>query len=209
MRNYMVFPLLMSICLVSAVYAEIPKVHFDREISRPTIKATGTWEKIASPGIINNANTPPGMLAYAVAENNCIFNWVPSNDSVRIAGQADIMDAILSQDESLLVVAERLGGANQNNSTRLVFVNILNNKLCGGFEIPERRIIKLFNLPGQNGRILALQEGQSAFQNSNALLNIDIRRKQVRQIGADITENISAICTDGYKVNRTGSVKSI
>jgi len=196
----MVFPLLMSIFFVFTLSAEIPKIRYDREIGRPAISATGTWEKISSAGISNNANTPPGMLAYAVAENNCIFNWVPSSDSARIAGQADIMDAILSQDESLLVIAERIGGANQNNSTRLVFVNLLNNKLCGGFEIPERRIVKLFNLPGQSGRILALQEGQSVFQNSNALLNIDLRRKRVRQIGADITENISAICTDGYKV---------
>ena len=200
MRNYIVFPLLLSICFVFVASAEVPKIRYNREIGRPTINATGSWEKIVSPGVINNANTPPGMLAYAVSENNCIFNWVPSHDVTRIGGQADIMDAIISQDESLLIMAERIGGANQNNSTRLVFVNLLSNKLCGSFEIPERRIIKLFNLPGHSGRILALQEGQSVFQNSNALLNIDIKRKQVRQIGADITENISAICTDGYKV---------
>ena len=196
----MIFPLLLIFCCFFTASAEVPKIRYERESGRPTVQATGIWEKIAGAGISNNSNTPVGMIAYAVAENNCMFNWVPSNDAARITGQADIMDAVLSQDESLLIIAERIGGANKNNSTRLVFVNLLNNKLCGGFEIPERRIVKLFTLPGQNGRILAYQEGQSVFQNSNALLNIDIRRKRVRQIGADITENISEICTDGNKV---------
>ena len=200
MRNYVIFPLLLIFCCFFTASAEVPKIRYEREAGRPTVQSTGIWEKIASAGVSNNAKTPMGMLAYAVAENNYIFNWVPSNDAARITGQADIMDAVLSQDESLLIIAERIGGANQNNSTRLVFVNLQNNKICGGFEIPERRIVKLFNLPGQSGRILALQEGQSVFQNSNAFLNIDLRRKRVRQIGADITENISEICTDGNKV---------
>lgn len=201
MRNYLIFPvLLLTAVVVSSVSAQVPKIHYDREIGRPEIKATGKLEKVMTPGAINNANTPPGMLAYAVAENNCIFNWEPSVDTGRITSQADIIDALLSPDESLLIIAERIGGANQNNSTRLLFVNLINSKLCGSMDIPERRIVKLLDLPGQNGTFLALQEGQSAFQNGNALLKIDIRRKRVRQIGQDINEQITGICTDGNSV---------
>ena len=140
------------------------------------------------------------MLAYAVAENNCMFTWIPSVDTSRLTGQADIIDALLSPDESLLIIAERIGGANKNNSTRLIFLNLLNNKICGGMDIPERRITKLLDLPGRNGTFLAFQEGQSVFNNGNALLVIDIRKKRVRQIGQNISDRISDVCTDGSNV---------
>ena len=200
MRNNLIFPLLLTAAIVSTVSAQVPKVHYAREIGRPEVTATGIWEKVAAPGMNNTGNTPPGMLAYAVAENNCIFNWTPSADTTRLTGQADIIGALLSPDESLLMIAERVGGANKNNSTRLIFLNLLNNRICGGMDIPERRITKLLDLPGSNGAFLAFQEGQSVFSNGNALLFIDIRKKKFRQIGQDINDKISDICTDGSKV---------
>ena len=201
MSNYLSFPMLMLCMTVFlTVSAQVPKIHYDREIGRPEVKATGTLEKISTPGAVNNANTPPGMLAYTVAENDCLINWVPSQDTGRITGQADIIDALVSSDESLLIVAERVGGANQNNSTRLIFINLLNNKICGSMDIPERRIVKLLDCPGQNGKFLAFQKGQSAFQNGDALLMIDVKKRRIRQIGKDITEEIADLCTDGERV---------
>lgn len=201
MRNYLSFPMLMlSMIVFSTVSAQVPKIHYDRDIGRPEVKATGTLEKISTPGAMNNAGTPPGMLAYAVAENDCLINWVPSPDTGRLTGQADIIDALVSSDESLLIVAERVGGANQNNSTRLIFINLMNNKICGSMDIPERRIVKLLDCPGHNGKFLAFQKGQEAFQNGDALLMIDVKKRQFKQIGKDISGGAADLCTDGERV---------
>lgn len=215
MGNCKSFPVLLTLLMmIFSVHADVPKIHYDLESRRPEVTPTGVWEKIASPGMRNNTDTPAGMLAYAISENGYLFNWRPSTDTSRISGQADIIGALLSQDESLLVIAERIGGAGKNNSTRLIFLNLINGKLCGGMDIPERRITAIANIPGENSKILAVQEGQSEFGNGNALLMIDLRRRRVRQITPDMEQPITSICTDGNKVwfaftegNRFGEIE--
>lgn len=199
---------------VFTVKASVPKIHYDIESRRPEVTPTGTWEKIVSPGILNNSATPAGMLAYIVSENDYLFNWRPSPDITRLSGQADITGAMLSQDESLLVIAERIGGTGKNNSTRLVFINLINGKLCGGLELQGRRITHIANIPGENAKILAVQEGQSEFKNGNALLTIDLRRKRVHQISPDLEQPITSFCNDGTRVwfafkngNRFGEIE--
>ena len=206
--------MLTALMMTLTVQATVPKIHYDLESRRPEVTPTGTWEKISSPGVRNNIDTPAGMLAYVISENGYLFNWRPSVDSTRLSGQADIIGAMLSQDESLLVVAERIGGAGKNNSTRLIFLNLINGKLCGGMEIPERRITHIANIPGENSKILAVQEGQSEFKNGNALLMIDLRRRLVRQISPDMEQRITSFCTDGSRVwfsfadgNRFGEIE--
>ncbi len=199
MKNNRFFLLLSMICCTFVLYAEVPKIHYDWQDTAAVVEPTGVWEKVASPGVQNNSSTPPGMLAYTISENNILFNWKPSTDISRLSGQADISGALLSLDESLLVIAEQIGGTGKPNSTRLVFVNVINNKICGGMMLEKRRIREIITIPGMSSRILAVQEAQSAFQNRNALLMIDLKRKKITQAGPGFEQPINSVCTDGSK----------
>ena len=179
--------------------ANAPKIVYDWADTTVNVNPTGVWEKVISPGVMNNSGTPPGMLAYTISENNTLFNWKPSVDNTRLSGQADICGATLSLDESLLVIAEKIGGSNQPNSTRLIFINVINNKICGGMTLEKRRIRQIVRIPGMSNRILAVQEAQSSFQNRNALLMIDLKRKRIIQAGPGFDQAINSVCTDGIK----------
>ena len=181
------------------LHAEAPKIAYDWADEAVNVKPTGIWEKVISPGVKNNSGTPPGLLAYTVSENNTLFNWKPSADESRVSAAADISGVTPSLDESLLIIAENVGGSGQPNSTRLIFVNLINNKICGGMTLEKRRISKLIQIPGMSNRILAVQVGQSAFQNRSALLMIDLKRKKIIQAGPGFDQVISSVCTDGSK----------
>ena len=197
MGNNRFFLLLSMICCTAAFCTGIPKIHYDLQDDSAMVEPTGVWEKVASPGVQNNVSTPHGMLAYSISENNILFNWKPSSDTSRLSGQADIVGALLTLDESLLVIAEQVGGTGRPNSTRLVFVNVINNKICGGMMLDKRRVKKIITIPGMSNKILAVQEAQSVFQNRNALLVIDLKRKRITQAGPGFDQPINSVCTDG------------
>lgn len=200
MLNNRIFVVLTVVFSVFGLYANAPKIHFSWDSgSSAGVTPTGTWEKVSSAGVRNNASTPPGMLAYSVSENGVLFTWKPSVDSSNVSGGADIIGALLSQDESLLVIAERIGGCDKPNSTRLVFINAVNNKLCGGMMLEKRRISEIRVIPGINHKILAIQQGQKEFQNRNCLLIVDLRRKRVSQVGPGFDKKINSVCSDGSK----------
>ena len=200
MLNNKIFTLLATAFFALVLCADAPKIHYDWNDAAVTVKPTGVWDKVNAPGVMNNASTPPGLLAYHLSENGVMFSWKSSADSSRISGQADIVGAVLSLDESLLIIAERIGGNDQPNSTRLVFINVLNNKICGGMTLETRRIRQIFTVPGMNHKILAIQQGQSAFKSLASLLLIDLKRKSVTRIGPGFDKEINSLCTDGSRV---------
>lgn len=69
-----------------------------------------------------------------------VYDWAPSPDRSRITGGADLVDAFLSSDETLLVVLEKVGGKEGPNATRVICCNLRNGKIVRGFTIPERKL---------------------------------------------------------------------
>ena len=180
--------------------ADAPKIFLESEDSAVPVESTGFWKQVESPGFANDSNTPPGMLAARIGQNGVMFNWKPSPDSSSLAGDADLTAVLLSADESTLIFCERIGGVGRNNSSRLVFLNLFSGRICGGFELPLRRITGLALLPGDPEMLLAVQEGQENCGNGNQILKIDLIRKRVVASSTDFEQKIGSLQTNGEQV---------
>ncbi|MDD3666834.1 MAG: hypothetical protein PHQ65_16325, partial [Bacteroidales bacterium] len=164
------------------------------------VASTGSWSETETPGISNRADTPPGMLAAKLAEEHMLCRWMPSPDSASAIRGADLIDAVLSADESLLIIAERIGGAGKPNSARLVFLNLFNGKIIGGFELSRRRIASIALIPGQPEKLLAVQTAQPEFGSADALLVIDLRRKKIAAESEATPGRVRSVATDGEQL---------
>lgn len=200
MRNNLFFSFLLLFSGAFAAADVLPKLRYDRPLPQVSVEPTGKWEKLPSPGNRNDLKNPPGALAAILSENNFVFNWKPSPDISRVSQPADLTGAILSEDESTLIIAERIGGKDKNNSTRLLFVNLAGARVCGGFELPMRRITAIAAIPGVSGKIIAVQEAQEATNTQNKLLVIDLRRRRITAESAPLPRVISTFATDGSRI---------
>ncbi len=140
----------------------LPPIQLTPEESKPVkaeVRETGAFRELPGSGaqVNHTENTPPGMLAARTARQGVYLSWMPSEDSSRLTGGADLAGAALSPDESLLVIAEKVGGKGPN-STRLVGFNLYNDHLSTGLVLPGRRLTDMSFLA--DGRLLAVQEGQ-------------------------------------------------
>ncbi len=103
----------------------------------PTVNPTGSLLAIDSPGRNNAADTPRGMSAARLAVSGKVFEWTPSPDPGRVTGGADLIDALLSPDESLLVVLEKVGGKRTPSGCRILMFNLFNNKLVNAIFLSD------------------------------------------------------------------------
>ena len=108
MRAFPTFSLLASAVLLFGA-ADVPPIPFEEETERPAVAETGRLLELKDPAADNRGNTPPGALASLVARPGVVYDWAPSPDRSRITGGADLVDAFLSTDETLLVVLEKRG----------------------------------------------------------------------------------------------------
>ena len=83
---------------------------YNEEESLPEVEATGSLLAIDAPGRDNAADTPAERSAAKVAVPDKLFEWTPSPDPGRVTGGADLIDALLSADQSLLILIEKVGG---------------------------------------------------------------------------------------------------
>ncbi len=202
MRKYCFFVWLFAMIALLSVNAEtvaLPKIHYDGVFQKPEVPSTGSWSKMPAAGSPRVRRTP-GTLAARLAEDGVIFTWMPSPDSSRLLQAADLVDAAISEDDSLLIIAERIGGKGKNNSTRFVFVDLVNGNICGGFELSRRHITAIGIIPGMPDKIIAVQRGQHGTGMKNALLLIDLKSKKVgAEIGTFARPIVTFAC-DGEKI---------
>ena len=178
----------------------LPKIHYDAEERVPEVKATGTWKKLPVSNSGHADKTPPGTLAAQLAEDGFLFTWRPSPDVSRVLQAADLTGAQISEDGSLLIIAERIGGAGSNNSTRFVFINLISGNICGGFELPLRRITAFYTIPGTPEKIIAVQDEQLQTKTEHKLLLIDLKRRSVSAESAPQFRPVTSVATDGRRL---------
>lgn len=175
-----------------------PLIYVDEEIERPAVTETGSVVTISAPGGDSVAGTPAGMAAARLAAHDRIFQWTPS-PARRATGGADLVGAALSPDESLLVLAERVGGEGELNSTRLILINLLNGKIANILEIRERRLGEIIFPPGGDA-VVAIQYAQPEFDHPAGLVLIDLRSGGIRSESAPMPEAPRSLSSNGESV---------
>ena len=164
-----------------------------------SVKKTGELIFTSAPGFANDSDTPAGMTAARLSKNDTIIRWKPSKDTVAISGKADLMDALISADESLLVIVERVGGADKLNLSRFILVNLYNGKICSAFDLPQR-IVKIYPIPGRSTQLLAIRRSQKELAQTDKLLIIDLALKKVVKSSGDFPAPVKSAVTDGRRL---------
>ncbi|MBS1368661.1 MAG: hypothetical protein HPZ91_01785 [Lentisphaeria bacterium] len=159
--------------------ADAPLIRVDDVETPPAVKETGRLLELRDPNVNNRENTPPGVLAALVAANGVIYDWSPSPDPMRVTGGADLVDAFLSPDESLLALFERTGGKEGPNATRVLCFNLLNSKLVRAFTVADRKLAAAAFVPGST-LFVAPQLAQEAFNQPDRLVAVDLRTGSVK-----------------------------
>ena len=196
-HRFLLFVMLFSGLLAASSNSQL--YYSENTDDRPKIEQTGSFSGSPSPGVKNNSGVPRGSSAGRLAVNDMSFSWKPSQISTKATGGADLISASLSDDETVLLIAERIGGTNKPNSTRLVLLNVRNNKIIRGMLLKERRLSNAAFIPGSD-KVLAVQQAQTEFGMQDVLLVIDLKRNKITSQSAPATGKISSCCTDGTKV---------
>lgn len=159
---------------------DTPFLNTDEKAAKPAVAETGKLLELRDPARTNRENTPPGAQAALVAKPGTVYEWAPSPDRTRITGGADLADAFLSPDETLLVLLEKTGGKEGPNATRVLCWNLLNSRIVNAFLIPERKLAAAMPIPGET-RFIAIQRAQKELDQFDRLIAIDLRDGTVRE----------------------------
>lgn len=178
--------------------ATTPVIHMEQEDSRPQVAETGRLDAVSMPGVRNNSGVPRGSTAGRLAVNGYEFNWTPSQQSGKATGGADLLSAALSDDETVLLLTERIGGKDKPNSTRLILINIRSGKIIRSTLLKERRIAEARFIPGTD-QLLAIQHAQKEFEMPEALVRIDLKTGRVIARSKPAGGELLSFCTDGSK----------
>jgi len=175
------------------VAGELPKIREGGEVAAPKVEATGELIAIDMPGKDNAADTPPGMAGSVLVQNGKLFKWKPSPVAGRASGGADLLDAAVSPDESMLIVAERIGGAKAPNSTRLIYFNLVNSNIVNSFTVDEQLLRKIVFAGNSNYQLLAVSE-------RNTLVLIDLKNGKVIAESTEFEQPVKTVVSDGKLV---------
>ena len=198
MKHRFLLPVLLFSGLICAS-AETSVYYSDNEDNRPKVAQTGTFSELPSPGTKNNSGVPRSSTAGRLAVNNRAFSWKPSQITTKATGGADLISATLSDDETVLLIAERIGGVNKPNSARLILINIRNNKIMRSVLLNEKRLSDVMFIPGSD-KVLAASAAQKEFNTSDTLLVSDLRLGKITSESAPADGKITSFCSDGTKV---------
>lgn len=147
------------------------------QTERPKVVETGAFTSIEVPPVKSRNKTP--SAADKVTESGKSFSWKPSpllSSTIRIA---DLTGAALSEDGTLAVISERIGGEGKANSTRFILVDIPNCRIAGGFVIPEMLISKIAFVPGSHSEVLGIRSGFAPFKVKEGIVKIDLKEKNI------------------------------
>lgn len=173
--------------------AALPVIRNADADDEATVKPTGELLRLRgdSPG----GKLPAGSTAAQLAEAGNCFKWTPSPRDTSPIGEADLMDAVLSPDESTLLMVERIGGSDAPNSTRFLFVAIAGGGIVRSIEFPHRRITEVRWDPAAG--LFARQEAQPEFGSPSAFLRISLPDGKVSEVSQPLAVPPTDWCIGG------------
>ena len=140
---------------------------------------TGEFSSMAVPEEKKGKKNSSPNSADLVSEKGKKFFWKPSpllSSTIRVA---DLTGAALSQDGSLAVVTERIGGEGKANSTRVLLFDISKCRLAGGFVIPKERLSSIAFLPNVKSELIAVRAHFAPFKTQNGVVRIDLKERKI------------------------------
>ena len=156
-----------------------PPIVLEFAEERPKVVPTGEFSSIPLP----EQKTPKGKkqksTASLVSERNKKFFWKPSpllSSTLRVA---DLTGAAISEDGTLVVITERIGGKNKANSTRFLFFDLEKNLLSGGFTVAEMLISDIAFIPGSKTNLIGICHKFAPFKTPDGLVRIDLEQKEI------------------------------
>ena len=156
-----------------------PPIFSQWEQKNIQVVETGEFSSMAVPERKTVKQKSSSSAADLVSEKGKKFFWKPSpllSSTIRVA---DLTGAALSEDGSLAVITERIGGAGKANSTRVLLFDIPNRRLAGGFVIPKERLSSITFLPGPQTDLIAIRTQFAPFKTKNGLVRIDLRERKI------------------------------
>ena len=205
MKIFRFFLLAAALSTAASLSADAPLIRIDDEESTPVVEETGRLIELRDPNADNRRNTPPGVLASLVAADGVIYDWTPSPGPMRVTGGANLIDAFLSTDETLLVLLEKTGAKEGPNATRVLCFNLLNDKLVRAFTVADRKLSGAAFVPGTT-QFIAPQLAQEAFQQPDRLVAVDLKTGIVKRESQPFARAVrtfvlnavcSFVCLDG------------
>ena len=187
----------------------VPVIRMEQAEERPQVAETG---KLTEFSLGTAEVSAPGGTAAGRLAAGKDYQWQPSQLTGRATGGADLADMILSPDESLLVMVERVGGENKPNSTRFILTSLRDRKIIRAVTLAERRISHIAFIPGSN-RLIASEDAQSEFNRKNRLVTIDLRQGKILAASRPESSPLTSLCTNGkkvwYTVEKSGLIREL
>ena len=206
-RKILLFAALFQFILAAG--PAIPVIRMEQTEERPQVAETG---KITEFSAETTDVTAPGGTAVGRLAAGKKYQWQPSQLAGRATGGADLADIILSPDESLLVMVERIGGENKPNSTRFILTSLHDKKIVRAVTVRERRISHIAFIPGSD-RFIASENAQSEFDRKNGLVTIDIKEGKILDTSRPEESSVTSLWTNGkkvwYTVEKSGFIREL
>lgn len=151
---------------------------------RVKVLETGEFSSMTLPAETKKRKRKTGKktaptTADLVTEKGKKFFWKPSpllSSTLRVA---DLTGAAISEDGSLVVVAERIGGEGKANSTRLLFFDVQRHRLAGGFVLPEVLISSIAFCRNSQTEIFGIRSRFTPYNVKDGLVRIDLKSKRI------------------------------
>ena len=146
---------------------------------RPQVRPTGEFSEMPIPAAKGKKKGKTDTTASLLGVPDRDFVWKPSKLTSSAIGTADLTGADLSADGTLLVLCERVGGEGKANSTRLIFLDIQEERLSGGFLIPEKFLSSIRFIEKSPVEILALRHPFEPYKVTSGLVRINLRTRKL------------------------------
>jgi len=146
---------------------------------RPQVRPTGEFSEMPIPAPKGKKKGKSDTTAALLGVPDRDFVWKPSKLTSSAIGTADLTGADLSADGTLLVLCERVGGEGKANSTRLIFIDIREEKLVGGFLIPEQFLSSIRFLEKSPVEILALRHPFEPYKVTGGLVRVNLKTRKI------------------------------
>ena len=151
-------------------------VNIDKE--RPRVTPTGEFSSLPV-SAKEKLKAPASSAAALLTERDKQFTWHPSPQLSSTIRTADLTGAALSEDGSLAVITERIGGEDKPNSTRVVLFNIPDQRIADGFLLKELLIDSVAFIPGSKSEMIGIRRSSAYFETRSALVRISLKNKAV------------------------------
>ena len=146
---------------------------------RPQVRPTGEFSDMSMPAAKGKKKGKSDTTAALLGVPDRDFVWKPSQLSSSAIATADLTGAALSADGTLLVLCERVGGEGKANSTRLVFLDVREKKISGGFVIPEKLLSEIRFIDNSPVEILALRHPFEPYKVTGGLVRVNLATRKI------------------------------